>query len=170
MSELLYVLMHDTQMAICTMHVYHRLSHNFAIWVNVYSDGADGKPLGLSQDPARTLIWVYALTMHWRTPGSPSLTTTESWARPGNEASSAIVGLVWWFGAVCESYEHTLCLPVNLKSTKRSTKQMNRPPTVNIAKGAMREGILSMTALLYELSFLIQACYPYKINYNCEWC
>jgi len=39
MSELLYV-MHDAQMAICTMHVYHRLSHSFAIQVTVYSDEA----------------------------------------------------------------------------------------------------------------------------------
>ena len=58
MSELLYV-MHDVQMAICTMHVYHSLSHSFAIQVTVYSDEADGRPLGLSQDPARTLIWVF---------------------------------------------------------------------------------------------------------------
>ena len=49
---------------------------------------------------------------------------------------------------------------------------MNRPPTVNIAKGAMREGILSMTALLYELSFLFKLVIPTKLITIAkkEWC
>ena len=70
------------------------------------------------------------------------------------------------------SIQHGVLTSKLKKYKEIDTKQMNRPPTLNIAKGAMREGILSMTALLYELSFLFKLVIPTKLITIAkkEWC